>query len=94
MIVDALIRFFVTSLGTLINGVLPKIAVTFVTIVSTTMTRIGGYLHFVNGWIPVTTLIAWFSIWAVVLPAMAAYVLFDWLYRHIPMIAGFGVGSG
>jgi len=35
-------------------------------------------------------LVAIMSLW----PAVCAYTVFQWIYRHIPTVAGFGLGEG
>lgn len=51
---------------------------------------VGGYLHVVAPFIPVdlmlTILGAVFSLW----PAIIGYLVFQWVWNHIPEIAGFG----
>jgi hypothetical protein len=27
-------------------------------------------------------------------PVIFAYVVFNWVYRHVPSVAGFGLGAG
>ena len=57
-------------------------------------TTIGGYLHVVAPFLPVdlvlTILATVLTLWVVV----AGYLIFQWVWSHVPTISGFGTGDG
>lgn len=57
-------------------------------------TAIGGYLRVVAPFLPVdlilTVLQSVFSLW----PAVVGYLIFQWVWQHVPTVAGFGTGDG
>jgi hypothetical protein len=98
VITDLLLQPIVTIV-TFISGLLPS--VTFPSwleggslLPSSVANDIGGLLGSVNTYLPVsemlTALVFMFSLW----PAIAGYVVFSWIWKHIPTIAGFGTGDG
>jgi hypothetical protein len=57
-------------------------------------TTIGGLLHAVAGFLPIDTILTVlqdiFEFW----PVVIGYLIFQWVWDHIPTIAGFGTGNG
>jgi|ERR1035437_3302135 hypothetical protein len=55
---------------------------------------IGSALYIIHPFFPSAVMteivVGVFSLW----PAIAAYTVAQWIYRHIPTIAGFSVGAG
>jgi hypothetical protein len=95
MIVDALVAFVKLVLGP-IFAVLP--VVDFSPIQSQVTAGAGAAGEMVgifNAMFPVTEMLDlavwWFTY---VMPAICVYLVANWVYRHIPTIAGFGPGAG
>jgi hypothetical protein len=55
---------------------------------------IAAALFAVNGVFPSAAVIEIFIALTTLWPAIFAYVIFQWIYKHIPTIAGFGPGAG
>lgn len=56
---------------------------------------IGGWLGQWNYFVPIIFLLSTVSlVLNVLLPGVLTYKLANWIYKHIPTIAGFGPGSG
>jgi len=55
---------------------------------------VGGMLAAMQSWFPVDALLTVLHDVLVLLPALAAYAVFEWVWRHVPTIAGFGTGNG
>ena len=55
---------------------------------------VGGMLAAIRGWFPVDPLLTVLHDLLVLLPMLAAYAVFEWVWRHVPTIAGFGTGNG
>lgn len=55
---------------------------------------IGSLLHPVASFLPLDTILTVlgdiFELW----PVVVAYLVFQWVWSHIPTIAGFGTGDG
>jgi hypothetical protein len=91
VITNALIAVFVDFLGPMINSVLPHLDISSWTAGSTAgATYIGQALGVANDIFPVNTLVTILTLWIVILPVIGAYVVFQWVWSHVPMIAGFG----
>jgi len=55
---------------------------------------IGEGLHIISPFFPSAVLAEIFVGILTMLPFVAAYTVAQWVYRHIPTIAGFGPGAG
>lgn len=56
--------------------------------------QVGAYAMSLNGFLPVSELMGALSALMLLLPLVAAYKVFSWVWRHVPTIAGFGTGNG
>lgn len=61
---------------------------------STLGASVGPYLGMASPLVPADMIIAMIVYVATLLPVLAAYRLFSWIWRHVPTIAGFGTGGG
>ena len=97
MITDALITVVNTVVGAF-NALFPSLTLptwfTSDTIGSTVANYIGGMLGAVHSWFPVTAVLTVLSAVVTMLPLIAAYLVAEWVWRHVPTIAGFGTGNG
>jgi hypothetical protein len=57
-------------------------------------TSIGGLLHAVVGFLPIDTVLTVLQDIFLLWPVIVAYLVFKWVWAHIPTIAGFGTGDG
>lgn len=57
-------------------------------------TTIGGYLHTVQPYFPIDTILQVISDVLVLWPVIIGYLVFQWVWAHLPTIAGFGSGDG
>jgi hypothetical protein len=55
---------------------------------------IGGMMAAINGFVPIDAVLTALISFMVLLPVVFAYVVFNWIYKHVPTIAGFSLGSG
>jgi hypothetical protein len=55
---------------------------------------IGGSLAGINGVIPVDPILTVLGDVLALWPYFVAYLVFSWIWRHVPTIAGFGTGDG
>jgi hypothetical protein len=55
---------------------------------------VGGLLAPISSWFPVDAFLNVLYALLIFLPAVAAYEVFQWVWRHVPTIAGFGTGNG
>ena len=95
MITNLLIELVTAILAPAINAVLPHLSLGSVpTVIPTVLTRVGAFLRFFTPIVPVGIILAWLEIWAGVLLAGAGYTAFQWVWGHLPIIAGFGPGGG
>lgn len=95
MIVDAVIYVVVHVIGPFINSFMPHLSLgTLPTVAATVLSRLGAFLRLLTPIIPVGVVVSWVEVWLVVWLAAAGYIVFDWAWRHIPSIAGFGTGGG
>ena len=97
MITNVLIAIVTGALGAF-NSLFPSVTLpswfTSDAIGSTVANYVGGLLGAIGGWFPVdTTLNILFAI-VTLLPFIAAYIVAEWVWRHVPIIAGFGTGAG
>lgn len=56
--------------------------------------EIGGLFSAVKSFLPVDLLLSILATACEILPAVGLYVLATWVWKHLPTIAGFGLGSG
>jgi hypothetical protein len=61
---------------------------------STIADDVGGLLAPISAWFPVDAVLNCVYAALVLLPIFAAYSVFQWVWRHVPTIAGFGTGNG
>jgi hypothetical protein len=61
---------------------------------STVANYIGSLLGAVSGWFPVAATLNVLYTVTVMLPFIAAYLVAEWVWRHVPTIFGFGTGNG
>jgi hypothetical protein len=55
---------------------------------------LGGYLAAIKGWFPIDTVLT-VLIWVLNMwPVIIGYVVFQWVWGHLPSIAGFSPGDG
>lgn len=95
MILNGLLYVVTGVIGPFLNRFLPGLALgTLPTVSQSVLERIGAFLRFFTPIIPAGTIVAWLEIWGVVMVAAGGYIVFDWVWRHIPTIAGFGTGDG
>jgi hypothetical protein len=57
-------------------------------------TTIGGLLHAVAGFIPIDTFLTVIGDVFLLWPVIIGYLVFQWVWSHVPTIAGFGTGDG
>jgi hypothetical protein len=57
-------------------------------------TELGGYLAAVKGVVPVDVLLTVIDDVLVMWEVLVFYLLFEWVWDHVPTIAGFGTGDG
>jgi len=94
MIITALIAVVVNVIGPFLNSFLPKLTLGSIpTIAQTVLNRMGGFLKFLTPIFPASVVIGWMTVWSVVLLAAGAYRVFEWVWAHIPEVAGFGTGN-
>jgi hypothetical protein len=55
---------------------------------------IGGMMAAVAPFIPVDVVLTVLTTVMLLWPVIFAYVVFNWVYRHVPSVAGFGLGAG
>jgi hypothetical protein len=55
---------------------------------------IGGMMAAVAPFIPVDVVLTVLTSVMLLWPVIFAYVVFNWVYRHVPTVAGFGLGGG
>jgi len=55
---------------------------------------IGAYVQHANGALPISEAFVLLAVIAAFFPLVAFYRLASWMWRHIPIIAGFGTGNG
>ena len=55
---------------------------------------IGGMMAAVAPFIPVDVVLTVLTTVMLLWPVIFAYVVFNWVYRHVPTVAGFGLGPG
>ena len=93
MITDALIAILTDFLAPMFNALMPHVDVSgFVSASTDAGQTIGGYLITANRIFPVDTMLSILSLFLALLPALAAYMVFQWVWDHLPNIAGFGTG--
>lgn len=95
MILDGIIAFVVDFVAPFLNSFLPHLSLgTVPSVVQSAADTLGSAVAFLGPIVPVDVVLAWLAVLSVLLPAVAAYFVFNWVWRHIPTIAGFGTGSG
>jgi hypothetical protein len=93
VITDALIKLVVTFVAPLLNHFLPHLTLgTLPHHLGTYENNFGTWLGILNLVIPVQLLFIWLVIFFTVLPAIAAYIAFQWVFDHLPNIFGWGTG--
>lgn len=55
---------------------------------------IGGYLHAVEPYFPIDTILTVLASVLELWPVVIGYLVFQWVWEHLPTIAGFGTGDG
>jgi hypothetical protein len=55
---------------------------------------IGGFLEPVRNVLPVDTICSVLASVLALWPAILGYLVFQWIWSHLPTIAGFGTGDG
>ena len=97
MITDALITLVNTIVG-FFDSLLPLFtAPSWFTGSGLTVTVaqwIGSALAPMNQFLPVDAILNVLMTLFVLLPFIAAYTVFQWVWDHVPTIAGFGTGNG
>lgn len=61
---------------------------------STVAAFIGGMLSPIYSWFPVAAIVAVLQGLFTLLYVFCAYAVFEWVWSHVPTIAGFGTGNG
>lgn len=96
--ITTLILDLVNSILTGINAILPGVTMpswlsSGTLIPSSVSTFVGALLHTISPIFPSAVLIEIFvgvcSLW----PFVASYVVAQWVFRHLPTIAGFGISA-
>ena len=91
MVTNALIDLVTFVLAPIINALFPHLSLTGFTNFSTdAASTLAGYLGAMTPFFPVTFTLTILQVFVVMLPAIGAYVVFQWVWDHIPSIAGFG----
>lgn len=84
----------VVSVLSAINGFLPSLSLpswmTSDAWSAAIVNTVGGMLGAMSGWFPVDALLSVLIGVLTLLPIIAGYVVFDWVWKHVPVIAGFG----
>lgn len=97
MITNLVINIFTAVVSFFIN-LLPHLSVpswfTSNGFTSTIADDVGGLLAPISSWFPVDALLNVVYAFLILLPVIAAYEVFEWVWRHVPTIAGFGTGNG
>ncbi len=94
-LVIGLITTFVNAIdGLLPHATVPAFLLAGNIIPSASENLIAAALYAINVFFPSTTLLEIFAGVLALWPFVAAYTVFDWVYRHIPSVAGFGLGAG
>lgn len=97
MITNAIISI-VISVVNFFNNLLPSLTLpswlTTNALSTTIANDLGGLLAPISSWFPVDALLNCIYAALVLLPVFAAYSVFQWVWRHVPTIAGFGTGNG
>lgn len=55
---------------------------------------LGGMLVLADYYVPMHEIVAFAVPIAALMPTLLAYRVFTWVWRHVPTIAGFGLGEG
>lgn len=91
MILNGLIVLLVRVLAPLFDAFLPSLKVSTVPALAVPyMEDMGHYLRFLNPFVTVDVVVTWCTVLAIVLLGRAGYIVFEWVWRHIPHVAGFG----
>lgn len=97
MIVDMVLSL-VTVLVQGFDALFPTVAVpawlTTDNFGSTVAGYVGALLAPISGWFPVDPFLNALYAVLVMLPLFGAYLVAEWVWRHVPTIAGFGTGNG
>jgi hypothetical protein len=57
-------------------------------------TTVGNYLHVVAPFLPVDLMLTVLSNVLSLWPAIIGFLIFQWVWAHVPTIGGFGTGDG
>ena len=94
MIVNGIIALVVTVVGPLVNSFLPHLSITSTLVtISTGAHQVGAVLGVTKTVIPLTVLFAWLGALLVLLPALGAFMVGQWVYEHLPTVAGTGTNG-
>ncbi len=90
-LVTSVVSFFDSFLP---HVVMPSWLAGTVVLPSAVASTIGGMLAAVAPFIPVDVVLTVLTTVMLLWPVIFAYVVFNWIYRHVPTVAGFGLGGG
>lgn len=93
MITDVFIELIVKVIGPFINGFLPHLSLSStVTAIQNGAGTLGSALEVASPVVPWGVVFDWLGVLLVVLPVLGGYMVFQWVWDHIPSILGFGTG--
>ena len=91
MITNALIAICVHVFGSFLNSVLPHLSITgTINTVTSWAEALGAVIHIAGFAVPLTVLVVWVLVVSSVMVCLGLLAIFDFIWSHIPMIAGFG----
>lgn len=61
---------------------------------TTLANQVGGLLVGAKDYLPVGAIVDVVAAVCTLLPVFAAFWVFEWVWKHVPTIAGFGTGNG
>jgi hypothetical protein len=97
VITNAILSIVITVVG-FFNGLFPSLTIpSWVSsdqIGSAVANYIGGMLAAISSWFPSAALVTILQGVVTLLPLVAGYYVAEWVWRHVPTIAGFGTGNG
>jgi len=97
MIVNLVLGIVASVVGGLLN-LLPSVSfpswLTGSSISTGLATQIGDLLKPLHEVVPIDTILGILQDVLTLWPVLAAFLIFSWIWRHMPTIAGFGTGDG